>query len=65
MALDFDHSAVSEACKDFNGPFGFKTEDKDIWNARERFMKVAEHLYLALLDIATESIPNQVTPKLP
>jgi hypothetical protein len=65
MALDFDHAAVIEACKDFHGPFAFKPEDKDILNARQRFMKVAEHLYLELLDIATEGVPAQPTPKLP
>jgi hypothetical protein len=65
MALDFDHPAIIEACKDFNGPFGFKREEKDILDARQRFMKVAKHLYLDLLNIATESTPAQATPRLP
>lgn len=65
MSLDFSHSAVIEACKQLQGPFGPGTADKNEWTPQVRFMKCTEYFYLEFLNLAEIPRPERIHPTLP
>lgn len=61
IAISFKTEPVAEACKTLNAPRGLGTEDKYLWEPRDRYYRATNQLVVNLLEESQQGVPNPVS----